>query len=509
MREILNLEFNEAKEFFLKEESYCNFDLPTYFVFQNLLEKISNEMSNRRLQDFFSDNKKPANFEDVNYKFLNNKDGRFAWRPLQLIHPVIYVSLVNMITQDGNWNLIKERFEKFRSNENIRCYSIPLMSETKQSNKAASVSRWWQEVEQQALELSLQYEYVLHTDISDCYGLIYTHSIPWALHTKEIAKKQRNDNSLIGNVIDKHIQYMSYGQTNGIPQGSVLMDFIAEIVLGYIDYELSRKIESENLTDYEIIRYRDDYRIFSNNPQIIEHITKLLTEVLMEHGMRLNEQKTKISNNVIRDSLKPDKLFWIMAKRSAKNLQNHLLIIHRLAEEYPNSGSLVKALFRFNKRIEKLDKTKQNLKVLIAILVDIMFKNPRTYPIASAILSKFLTLIPDNDERKRIIDLICKRFDKIPNTGHLKIWLQRITIKLDRYKPYDEKLCEKVYNPSKEIWNSEWLNDTMKNLIKDTPLIDEETISKMTETISSEEVALFKWDYDLPSDIEPEVEYSL
>jgi hypothetical protein len=32
---------------------------------------------------------------------------------------------------------------------------------------------------------------------------------------------------------------MNNGQTNGIPQGSVLMDFIAEMVLGYIDECLS------------------------------------------------------------------------------------------------------------------------------------------------------------------------------------------------------------------------------------------------------------------------------
>ena len=35
---------------------------------------------------------------------------------------------------------------------------------------------------------------------------------------------------------------MNYGQTNGIPEGSILTDFIAEIVLGYIDLQLSEKL---------------------------------------------------------------------------------------------------------------------------------------------------------------------------------------------------------------------------------------------------------------------------
>ena len=64
----------------------------------------------------------------------------------------------------------------------------------------------------------------------------------------------------IGNSIDKHLRDMAYGQTNGIPQGSVLMDFIAEMVLGFADLEISIRIQQANIQDYEIIRYRDDYQ---------------------------------------------------------------------------------------------------------------------------------------------------------------------------------------------------------------------------------------------------------
>jgi hypothetical protein len=53
-----------------------------------------------------------------------------------------------------------------------------------------------------------------------------------ALYGKEEAKDNRHKSSL-GNDVDKLIRSMRYGQTNGIPQGSVLMDFIAEMVLGY------------------------------------------------------------------------------------------------------------------------------------------------------------------------------------------------------------------------------------------------------------------------------------
>lgn len=505
MTRILDLNHTDARQFFLKEESYFNFDLPTYFVFENLLQAVSAHIGGQDLQALYSTYNNgqgqtkrhfPAEFEEVNYKFLNNRDGKFSWRPFQLIHPALYVSLVNKITEETNWNLIVARFTQFHANPNIRCYSIPLRSDDQQSDKATSISQWWQAIEQQSLELALKYEYVLHTDISDCYGSIYTHSVPWAIHTKATAKAQRRDVNLVGNSIDKHLQDMAYGQTNGIPQGSVLMDFIAEMVLGYADLELSDKIQQDNIQDYEIIRYRDDYRVFSNNPQTAEHITKLLTEILIELGMRLNAQKTIVSNNGIRNSIKSDKLYWISTRKGAKGIQEHLLIIHKLSEEHPNSGSLSKSLAKFYNRIKGINETNQNINVLVSILVDIMYKNPRTYPIASAVLSKLLSLIPDNDKKNEILNLIYQRFEKIPNTGHIKIWLQRLTIKLDRQRQYAERLCAKVNNSVLQIWNSDWIENNLKALIETTPIIDETVITDIDVVIASEEVELFKNEYD-------------
>lgn len=505
MTRVLDLNHTDARQFFLKEESYFNFDLPTYFVFENLLQTVSTQIGRHDIDTFYStyingqgQTKRhfPSEFEDVNYMFLNNKDGKFAWRPFQLIHPALYVSLVNKVTEQANWNTIIARFAQFQANPNIRCYSIPLLSDNQQTDRATSISQWWQAIEQQSLELALKYEYVLHTDISDCYGSIYTHSVPWALHTKATAKAQKRNFNLVGNVIDKHLQDMAYGQTNGIPQGSVLMDFVAEMVLGYADLELSDRINQANLQDYEIIRYRDDYRVFSNNPQTAEHIIKLLTEILIELGMRLNAQKTIVSTNVIKNSIKPDKFYWLSTRKGAKGIQEHLLIIHKLADEYPNSGSLSKALGKFYNRIRWITQTNQNLKVLLSILVDIMYKNPRVYPIASAILSKLLSLIPDISEKNEILNLIHKRFEKIPNTGHIKIWLQRVTIKLDRQRPYAERLCKKVNNQALQIWNSDWLENNLKTLIETTLIIDEAVIAEIDIIIASEEVELFKTEYD-------------
>ena len=162
-----------------------------------------------------------------------------------MINPFLYVSLVHEITEKNRWRSVKKRFQIFSGNEKIKCVSYPVESLTVQKDKAEQVSSWWEKLEQRSVSLALDYEYLIRTDISDCYGSVYTHSIVWALHGKETAKRKRKDKSMIGNIIDKRIQDIRGGQTNGIPQGSVLMDFIAEIVLGYVDSKLSKRIEEQ------------------------------------------------------------------------------------------------------------------------------------------------------------------------------------------------------------------------------------------------------------------------
>ena len=138
------------------------------------------------------------------------------------------------------------------------------------------------------------------TDISNCYPSIYTHSISWALHKKEFAKEHR-EKGILGNDIDHLLEDMSYGQTNGIPQGSVITDFIAEIILGYADELLTNKLKQEasDIVDYKILRYRDDYRIFCNNNNEMDIILKFLTETLAELNFKLNNEKTFCTSDII------------------------------------------------------------------------------------------------------------------------------------------------------------------------------------------------------------------
>ena len=68
---ILNLDANQAKKFFLEAKNYCNLELPKYINFQELLEKLSLEMRNNNYRSIKQTD--PENYSDINYILFNNK----------------------------------------------------------------------------------------------------------------------------------------------------------------------------------------------------------------------------------------------------------------------------------------------------------------------------------------------------------------------------------------------------------------------------------------------------
>lgn len=134
----------------------------------------------------------------------------------------------------------------------------------------------------------------------------------------------------------------------------------------------------------------------------------------------------------------------------------------------------------------------ENSKVLVSILIDIAYKNPRTYPVITAILSKILSLEIDKTVVNKILDSIENKFDKIPNVGHLQVWLQRLTLKTDRIENYTEELCKKVSDESISIWNIDWLSkQSTKDIFQNTSIIDKDNIEDLEPVIEPSEVKLF------------------
>ena len=82
---------------------------------QNLLDCADNIVQKGNYRNSGKKAKGPGDFEGVNYTLLTNKDGAYAWRPYELVHPILYIELVNLLTEEKNWNCIKKRFKEIQT----------------------------------------------------------------------------------------------------------------------------------------------------------------------------------------------------------------------------------------------------------------------------------------------------------------------------------------------------------------------------------------------------------
>lgn len=145
-KSVLEMTNLEARDFFMKHESYFTSDLPVYLNFNSILKRVDKLLQSSPLST--KEVAKAGLFEEVNHVIYCNKDGRYDWRPLQLINPVLYVSLVHRITDADNWDLIKNRFEYYRANPKIICSSIPVLSQGTEKDRAEQIKQWWHGIEQ-------------------------------------------------------------------------------------------------------------------------------------------------------------------------------------------------------------------------------------------------------------------------------------------------------------------------------------------------------------------------
>jgi hypothetical protein len=130
--------------------------------------------------------------------------------------------------------------------------------------------------------------YVLQTDISRFYNSIYTHSIPWALHTKATAKANRTL-ALLGNKIDYWVRMGQDQQTMGIPIGPDTSLVLAELIMHRCDEELLSKLHG--LRGH---RFIDDYELSFQTRAEAEDAFHILDTCLSEFELALNPKKTQV-----------------------------------------------------------------------------------------------------------------------------------------------------------------------------------------------------------------------
>ena len=137
-------------------------------------------------------------------------------------------------------------------------------------------------------------KFLVRTDIAQCYDSIYTHSIPWSLHSKAIVKAEQlkprdNRQQFMGDRLDIAVRSAQDRETLGIPIGPDTSFVIAEIVLSAAD-----KLLSARFARLRGFRHVDDYEFCVGTVEEGHEVLHHLEDVLHDFGLRLNSEKTRL-----------------------------------------------------------------------------------------------------------------------------------------------------------------------------------------------------------------------
>ena len=99
----------------------------------------------------------------------------------------------------------------------------------------------------------------------------------------------------------------------------------------------------------------------------------------------------------------------------------------------------------------------------------------------------------ENDLLESIVKKIINKFNSIPNTGHMQIWLQRAIIKLSiTQKSFDESICKLISSESISLWNNDWLDLKHAKMLENRDnLINQSILDNLDAEIQDDEVLLF------------------
>lgn len=547
---VTSLDGKAALDFFLGHDQYCTTELPEYFDFSGVLDYAKSSVGDKSLIDCSNSDMTPTELAGVNLDVITNKDGRYGVRPLTLANPFLYYMLARDICEPEAWTHIQECFKLYHTDQFSAC-AIPMVKvddKPEPFRGATSILNWWSKMEQRSIDLSLKYRYMFITDITNCFGQINPESIGWAL-ARKWTEHETDDNSELAQKIQTLLRAMQQGRNIGIPQGSTLFSFIAEIVLGYADMLFAKEIAEAQVEgklptdlDFKVLRYVDDYRIFCNDRDALDKMSYLLQSILERFNFRMNTSKTKVTTELIADSIKPDKAFYIFNtpieskqtymdenghERKARGydfdgFEKHLLFIYEFARKFPNAGQLKNQLSAFSRRIEDLLKPKkytvketsidletgetseetvtkekqghlwENIANMVAIAVQIAADNVGAAHYALKVASQMLADMPEDQMEKKceVIELIYEKLRNQPNSAFLQVWLQNITHTTDDWsngERYDMPLCKLVAEQPVTLWNNSWLKPDISEALPTASIVNRETLAKTGQVITFKE----------------------
>ena len=204
-------------------------------------------------------------------------------RNLSIPNPYPQIKLSEIIISE--WPAIEHHYKK-------SSLSISMPEIDKDNKRAITYLNKFELFKECCIKAAASKHYRLTLDIAKYFPTIYTHSIPWAIHGKEAAKKDRT-RKLWGNTLDFYMRASNSNQTKGVPIGTDTSRIIAEIIGCEIDYEFMQWM---NKNGFKVDGYRfvDDCKFFFDTLSDAETALKAYQKILNQYSLSLNDDKTSI-----------------------------------------------------------------------------------------------------------------------------------------------------------------------------------------------------------------------
>jgi len=243
-------------------------EFPPCFVSGDLTQTISNRLQAVKVS------------RPNGYGAISLRATRFdlAPRNMEVLHPRAYAELVRALRVSwSKWSEIKDN------------RSSALRMTDHQDGRVFSM------IEHEPAE-DLLYtggRFKAKVDISNFYGSIYTHSIPWAVYGTVQAKRIQDDKSEWTNVLDMKVRQTRRTETTGISIGPGTSAIIGEIILGAVDKRLQQHPSVKN-SKRRPIRFIDDYEFVSDSRDEAEDFVRAVRDELSTLKLSIHPTKTTI-----------------------------------------------------------------------------------------------------------------------------------------------------------------------------------------------------------------------
>jgi reverse transcriptase-like protein len=138
------------------------------------------------------------------------------------------------------------------------------------------------------LDTSFDKQFLVKTDVSNCFPSVYSHALPWALVGTNRAKNKKGNKwkHKWFNRLDESTRWLKRNETQGLAVGPATSNILSEAILAKVDQKMRKQFVFD--------RYIDDYSCYAQSYEDAEEFVRKLSVELQVYNFQLSPSKTEI-----------------------------------------------------------------------------------------------------------------------------------------------------------------------------------------------------------------------